>query len=152
MRRLCETDHPEDAEHELDAYLRMPKHHEAAPGTEYHRLAFEILANGIAAHESIVSEDRYAELSTWVPSRSRGITIRAMIDRADRLDPDHWLIIDWKTGRYDLDEIVDAQLDIGHLALRTSRMLPAGTRVTAIGWNLRSGHQRVRELNRDDAR
>ena len=32
MRRLCETDHPEDAEHELDAYLRMPKHHEAAPG------------------------------------------------------------------------------------------------------------------------
>lgn len=152
MRVLCETGHPGDAQHELDVYLRMPKHEIAGPGTEYHRLALELLANGIAAHESIVSEDRYAELSTWVPSRSRGVAIRAMIDRADRLAADQWLIIDWKTGRFDMDEIVDAQLDIGHLALRTSRKLPAETRVTAIGWNLRSGIQRVRELAREDAR
>ena len=152
MRRLCETDHPEDAEHELDAYLRMPKHEMTGPGTEHHRLAFELLANGVGAHESIVSEDRYAELNTWVPSASRGVTIRAVVDRADRLDPDHWLIIDWKTGRYDLDEITDAQLDIGHLALRTALKLPGQARVTAIAWNLRSGMQRVRALTRDDAR
>lgn len=152
MRVLCETGYPEDAEHELDVYLRMPKHELTGPGTEYHRLAFELLANGVAAHESIVSEDRYAELNTWVRSASRGITVRAAIDRADRLDAGHWLIIDWKTGRFDLDEIVDAQLDIGHLALRTSRKLSNDTRVTAIGWNLRSGVQRVRELTRDDAK
>src|SRR3990172_9544098 len=152
MRVLCETDHPEDAEHELDVYLRMPKHEMAGAGTEYHRLAFELLANGVAAHESIVSEDRYAELNTWVRSASRSITVRAAIDRADRLDAAHWLIIDWKTGRFDLDEIVDAQLDRGHLALRTSRKLTNGARVTAIGWNLRSGVQRVRVLTRDDAK
>ena len=152
MRVLCETGHPEDAEHELDAYLRMPKHEMTGPGTEHHRLAFELLANGVGAHESIVSEDRYAELNTWVPSASRGVTIRAVVDRADRLDPDHWLIIDWKTGRYDLDEITDAQLDIGHLALRTALKLPGQARVTAIAWNLRSGMQRVRALTRDDAR
>ncbi len=152
MRKLCETGITTDAENELDVYLRMPKHEVAGPGTEHHRLAFELLANGVGAHESIVSEDRYAELNTWVPSASRGVTIRAVIDRADRLDPDHWLIIDWKTGRYDLDEITDAQLDIGHLALRTALKLPGQVRVTAIAWNLRSGIQRVRALTRDDAR
>ena len=151
MQKLCETGDPRDGEHELELYLRMPSHAIAGPGTEHHALAFEIYANGVKAHESIVSEDRFAEIDTWVPSKTRGITVRAKVDRADRLGPDRWQLIDWKTGKFDLDDKVDRQLDMAHLVLRTGRRLPHEATVRAIGWNLRSGQQRVRELTRDDA-
>lgn len=151
MQKLCETGHPEDGVAELETYLRMPKHAIVGPGTPEYDLAFELYANGVRAHESIESEARFAELDTWVPSPRRGINVRAKVDRADRLGPDRWQLIDWKTGKYDLDDAVDRQLDIAHLVLRTALRLPHGASVRAVGWNLRTGEQRVRELTRDDA-
>ncbi|MGE3073039.1 MAG: PD-(D/E)XK nuclease family protein [Dehalococcoidia bacterium] len=151
MQALTDTGNPADGEHELDTYLRMPKHAIAGPQTEHYGLAMEMYKNGIKAHESIVSEERFAELDTWVPARSRGINVRAKVDRADRLGPNQWQLIDWKTGRFDLDDTVDAQLDIAHLVLRTMLRLPKEANVRALGWNLRTGEQRVRELTRDDA-
>jgi len=151
MQKLCETGEPADGVHELDTYLRMPKHEMAGPGTDFFAAAMDIYQNGVAAHESIESEERFAEMDTWVPSKSRGINVRAKVDRADRFNATRWQLIDWKTGRFDLDDAVDAQLDIAHLVLRTTLRLPRGANVRAIGWNLRSGEQRVRELTRDDA-
>lgn len=151
MQKLCETGDPRDGEHELDLYLRMPSHAIAGPETEHYALAREIYANGVKAHESIESEARFAELDTWVPAKSRGINVRSKVDRADRLAPDRWQLIDWKTGKFDLDDKVDWQLDIAHLVLRTMMRLPKEASVRALGWNLRTGEQRVRELNRDDA-
>jgi hypothetical protein len=151
MKVLCDTGSEADGAHELDAYLRMPAHEMAGPGTEYHATAFELFANGCRAHASIESEASWSELDTWVPSQPLGIAVTTKVDRADRLDALHWQIIDWKTGKFDYGEVVDAQLDIAHLVLRTARQLPREARVTAIGWNLRSGQQRVRELTRDDA-
>ncbi len=151
MKVLCDTDNEDDGRQELDAYLRMPIHECAGPGTENYASAFEIFANGCRAHASIESENRWAELDSWVPSKALGIAITSRIDRADRFDPLHWQLIDWKTGRYDFGEVVDAQLDMAHLVLRTVRKLPREATVTAIGWNLRSGEQRTRVLTRDDA-
>lgn len=151
MQKLCETGEPEDGAHELDLYLRMPKHESAGPGTDHYPVAFEIYQRGVAAHQSIESEERFAEMDTWVPSHRRGINVRAKVDRADRLDPTRWQLIDWKTGKFDLDDAVDAQLDIAHLVLRTMLRLPKEATVRAVGWNLRSGEQRVRELTREDA-
>jgi RecB family exonuclease len=151
MQKLCETDDPRDGAHELDTYLRMPKHEIAGPGTEHFTLAMQIYENGVKAHESIESEERWAELDTWVPAKSRGINVRSKVDRADRLSPDRWQLIDWKTGKFDLDDTVDHQLDIAHLVLRTMMRLPKEASVRALGWNLRTGEQRVRELTRDDA-
>lgn len=151
MQKLCETGDPGDGAHELDLYLRMPSHAIAGPETEFFALAAEIYAAGVKAHESIESEARFAEMDSWVPSKSRGITVRSKIDRADRLGPDRWQLIDWKTGKFDLDDRVDWQLDIAHLVLRTVMRLPREASVRALGWNLRNGQQRVRELTRDDA-
>lgn len=151
MQRLCETGDPRDGAHELDTYLRMPKHAMAGPDTEHFQIAQEIYATGVKAHESIESEERWAELDTWVPARSRGINVRSKVDRADRLSPDRWQLIDWKTGKFDLDDVVDSQLDMAHLVLRTMLRLPREANVRALGWNLRTGEQRVRELTRDDA-
>jgi len=151
MQKLCETGDPRDGEHELDLYLRMPKHAIAGPDTEHYPVAMDLYGNGIRAHESIESEARWAELDTWVPSKRRGLVVRAKVDRADRLATDRWQLIDWKTGKFDLDDRVDWQLDIAHLVLRTTLRLPATATVRAVGWNLRSGEQRIRELTRDDA-
>lgn len=151
MQKLCETNDRRDGAHELDTYLRMPKHAIAGPETEHFETARELYENGVAAHQSIESEERWAELDTWVPARSRGINVRAKVDRADRLAPGRWQLIDWKTGRFDLDDTVDHQLDIAHLVLRTMLRLPHTASVRALGWNLRTGEQRVRELTRDDA-
>jgi hypothetical protein len=151
MQKLCETGDARDGEHELELYLRMPSHAIAGPETEHYALACDIYANGVAAHQSIVSEARFAELDTWVPSKRRGIVVRAKVDRADRLAQDRWQLVDWKTGRFDLDDRVDWQLDIAHLVLRTQLRLPSAATVRAVGWNLRTGEQRVRELTRDDA-
>jgi RecB family exonuclease len=106
---------------------------------------------GCVAHDSIISDNRWAEIDIATPHGSAGIEVTARIDRADRLAPDHYQLIDWKTGRYESDEAADEQLDIAHITLRRARSLPAETRVTAVGWNLRSGKRRVRELTRDDA-
>jgi RecB family exonuclease len=151
MQKLCETGDARDGEHELDLYLRMPAHAIAGPETEHFAVAKQLYENGVRAHESIESEARWAELDTWVPSKRRGINVRAKVDRADRLSADRWQLIDWKTGRFDLDDRVDWQLDIAHLVLRTMLRLPQEATVRAMGWNLRTGQQRVRELTRDDA-
>jgi CRISPR/Cas system-associated exonuclease Cas4 (RecB family) len=151
MKVLCDTGNEADGRHELDAYLRMPAHAMAGPGTDYHATAFELFENGCRAHASIQSEAAWSELDTWVPWRSEGIAVTTKVDRADRIDPLHWQVIDWKTGKYDFGEVVDAQLDIAHLVLRTVRKLPREATVTAIGWNLRSGEQRTRVLTREDA-
>lgn len=151
LKALCQTGDPADAYHELEAYLRMPSHEEVGPGTEHHATAFELLDRGIAAHESIPSRERWAERDTWVPAKRRGITVSAKLDRADWLGGDDWQIIDWKTGKYDDGEKIDAQLDLYHLVLRTTLQLPHGANVRAIGWNLRTGNQRVRLLTWDDA-
>jgi hypothetical protein len=151
MQKLCETNDPRDGAHELDLYLRMPIHAIAGPETEHYGIAQQLYQNGVKAHQSIDSEERWAELDTWVPSHSRGINVRAKVDRVDRLAPDRWQLIDWKTGKFDLDDKVDWQLDIAHLVVRTQLRLPREATVRAMGWNLRTGEQRVRELNRDDA-
>jgi len=153
MKQLCDTDEPAVAAHELDVYLRMPAHEIAGPGTEWHARAGECLERGIEAHHSIVSEDRWAEKDTYAPWAKGGISVHARIDRVDRLGENHWQIIDWKTGRIDNDDTTDAQLDLGHVALRTTLRSAVRTHatVTAIAWNLRNGQQRVRRLVRDDA-
>jgi len=151
LKTVCLTGDPEDGERELDAYLRMPAHECAGPGTEHYTRAMDLLRRGAEAHASIQSADRWAELDTWVPVHSRGVTLRARIDRADRLRNGEWQVIDWKTG-HDIDEVTDAQLDLGHVAVRTTFQLPSETFVSAIGWNLRSGQVRVRRLRSTDAK
>jgi CRISPR/Cas system-associated exonuclease Cas4 (RecB family) len=152
MRVLCDTGERADAAHELDVYLRMPAHEAVGPGTELNALAFRLLEAGFDAHDAIDSEDRWAEKDTWVPWRNGGISVRAMVDRIDRIDAANWQIIDWKTGLADRDDVTDAQLDLGNLAARTSMRLAREVTVTAIAWNLRSGAQRVRKLTSPDAR
>jgi RecB family exonuclease len=151
MQKLCDTGDPEDGWAELDAYLRMPKHAVAGPGTEGWALAFACYERGIEAHRSIASEARWAELESWAPARKLGVMVRAKADRVDRLERDRWQVVDWKTGKFDLDDVVDRQLDLVHVIVRVVRRLPAEATVRAIGWNLRTGEQRVRELTRDDA-
>ncbi|MGI8925655.1 MAG: PD-(D/E)XK nuclease family protein [Tepidiformaceae bacterium] len=151
MKRLCDTGHAADGSQELDAYLRMPAHESVGPGTDRNKLAFELFERGSAAHASIAADESTAEVRAVLPRWHCGVQIEASIDRADRLAPDRWQVIDWKTGLMDNDVETDAQLDIGHVALRTVRALPAAATVRAIAWNLRTGRQRVRELLRDDA-
>lgn len=153
MKALCETDDDQSAALELETYLRMPAHEIAGPGTDAYTEAFELLRAGCDAHRSLMehSQDRYAELSAMVLWRKGGISLQARIDRADRVDDGRWVIVDWKTGGFDDGERTDQQLDLGHLALRTQRRLGKEATVQAIGWNLRTGNRRVRELTRDDA-
>jgi putative RecB family exonuclease len=151
MQELCESGDPDVARQRVDAYLRMPKHAAAAPGTEEYAVVMECLERGIEAHQSIDSAERWAELETWAPAPKAGISVLAKIDRVDRLRDGLVQIIDWKTGRYDDPYITDEQLDIGHVAVRVVHRLKPDEAVRAIGWNLRSGSKRVRELVRDDA-
>jgi CRISPR/Cas system-associated exonuclease Cas4 (RecB family) len=151
LARLCDTGDPAHGASELDAYLRMPSHEAVGPGTDYHTHAFEFYERGVAAHQSIESDDRWAEFQGQALTRSGGIRLWAKIDRADRLPGGQWQVIDWKTGRFDVGEETDAQLDIYHVIMRTVRRLPSEANVTAIGWNLRTGEKRVRALGRADA-
>lgn len=151
MKALCDTGDPDIARQDMDAYLRMPKHALAGPGTEWHAQAEALFEKGVEAHQSIESEERWAEIDTWAPWPPGGVTLTARIDRVDRLAPGHYQVIDWKTGAMEIEEQTDAQLDIGHVAARVSLRMPRDARVTAIGWNLRSGERRVRELIREDA-
>lgn len=149
MKVLCDTGDPQCGADDLDAYLRMPVHGCAGPGTEAFTDAFVLFAAGCEAHASIASDRRSAEVDTW--ANWRGFSLRAKVDRVDRLAPDHWQVVDWKTGRWDEDDVTDEQLDIGHVGVRISKGLGPAARVTAVGWNLRSGQRRVRELVRKDA-
>lgn len=151
LHRACESGRVEDGRAELDVYLRMPAHTLAGPGTPAHEDAFALFEAGVAAAASFPTYRAHAELDTWVPLPERGFQVFARCDRADRLAPAHWQLVDWKTGRYDDDDTTDQQLDIGHLALRVACRLPREATVTAIAWNLRTGHRRVRELTRQDA-
>ncbi len=151
MARLCETGDPGDGAAELDVYLRMPEHAAAGPGTAWWELAFAAYGRGVEAHRSILSEARWAELDSWAPAKRLGITVQSKADRVDRLGPGRWQVIDWKTGRFDLDEVVDRQLDLAHVIVRVVRQLPREATVRAVAWNLRTGEQRVRELTREDA-
>ena len=151
MRVLSESGDVDSARHELDAYTRMPSHQMIAAPSEHYDTAFRLLDIGIAAHLSIESENRWAELSSYTPWPARGITVTTIIDRADRISPTEYQLIDWKTGRGDFGEAIDLQLDIAHVVLRKARMLQRDANVTTIGWNLRTGERRVRPLTRDDA-
>lgn len=152
LKVLCDTGESARGAEALDTYLRMPLHEQLAPGTEYNALAFQLFAAGCAAHASIESEDRWAEISTWAPWPSRGINLMARIDRADRLSPGVYQLIDWKTGTWGQDETNDAQLDIGHVGLRIHRQMQDNDTVLAVCWNLRTGERRERALRRDDAK
>lgn len=153
MRVLCDSGDADVGAAELDVYLRMPVHEVAGPGTEWQAIALAAYDQGVTVHNSIDSEDRWAEKDTHAPYRPGGVILGARIDRVDRLTPDHWQIIDWKTGRIDYDDTTDDQLDIGHVALRTSlrSVVRRDATVTAIAWNLRTGARRVRQLIRADA-
>lgn len=90
--------------------------------------AFGLFERGCEAHAGIVSEDRWAELSTYI--HHRDVAISTEVDRADLLPAGRWQIIDWKTGRSDWDDETDQQLDIGHLTLRTVLQLPRDAAAT----------------------
>jgi RecB family exonuclease len=151
LRKLCLTGDPDDARADLDAYLRMPLHECAGPGTEAHEEAFVFLERGIEAHASIDSANRWAELKCEAESRRHQVRAWAAIDRVDQLRDGSWQLIDWKTGRWDEGEKTDQQLDIYHVIARTARRIHKTETVTTIGWNLRTNTQRVRVLTRDDA-
>jgi hypothetical protein len=146
LRVLCDTGDAESGAHELEVYLRMPGHDVAGPGTPSYAEAFLFYERGCEAHDGIVSEDRWAEKDTWRPMREENLNVNARIDRIDRIGPNHWQIIDWKTSYADRDDITDAQLDLGHVAARTTLRIPREAVVTAIGWNLRTDRRRVRTL------
>lgn len=151
LARLAFTNEPEDGAAELRAYLAMPEHEPVGPGTAYHEDAFALYEKGIAAHQSILSEQAYSEFDGEVLWRTGGIRVWAKVDRADRMVDGNWQIIDWKTGRFESGEETDAQLDIYHIVTRTKWRLPREADVTAIGWNLRTDEKRTRSLVRADA-
>ena len=151
MKSLCLTGQPEDGWSTIDAYLSMPGNEKAAPGTVPYDEALQFYAAGYDAHESIVSENRWAELPTAFRWSAGGIEVLASIDRVDRISADEILLIDWKTGRIERDDETDVQLDICHALIRAAWKLPANVRATAIGWNLRTDSRRTRKLTREHA-
>ena len=147
LNTLTETKDEELGRHELETYLRMPAHAVAGPGTEYESRAYTLYEAGCTAHAAIASEDCWGERNTYRPYPAGGITVWAKVDRIDRLSTLRWQVTDWKTGWGDDDDATDAQLDLAHVALRTTfRQISAAATVRAVAWNLRSGRQRVREL------
>jgi putative RecB family exonuclease len=153
MHLLCDSGEPQVGADALDVYLRMPAHESAGPGTEWHARAFAFYERGCEAHHTIESDDRWAEKDTYAPWPAGRVNVWARVDRIDRLRSGAWQIVDWKTGRSGDDDTTDAQLDLGHLALRTTMRasIAPGSTVSAVAWNLRTGQQRVRVLTRADA-
>jgi putative RecB family exonuclease len=157
MRELAETGKAWIARNEVDVYLRMPGHEMCGPGTDGLSRALRYLEAGVDAHESIASSEAWAEKEVADPAGS-SLQIRARVDRIDRLIDGSWQVIDWKTGG-DFDDATDEQLDLAHLAMRSSMkgIMPKDAVVTTIAWNLRRqadepGYTpRVRVLNRDNA-
>lgn len=152
MQELCESGDEQAARQRVDAYLRMPKHAAAAPGTAAYDDVIAFMEAGIAAHASIDSVDRWAEQTSWAPWKRAGVAVMARVDRVDRLRDGQYQVTDWKTGRFDDPYVTDEQLDIAHVAARIVHGLRVDQPVRAVAWNLRTGEQRVRELERDDAR
>jgi RecB family exonuclease len=147
LNALAETGDAGLGRHELETYLRMPAHAIAGPGTEYARRAHALYDAGCAAHASIQSLECWAERDTYRPYPAGGITVWAKVDRIDRLSALRWQVTDWKTGWGDDDDATDAQLDLAHVALRTTfAWIPAEATVQAVAWNLQTGRHRVREL------
>lgn len=151
MQELAECGDPDVARQRVDAYLRMPKHSQVAPGTGHYDTVWECLERGIEAHQSIAAAETWGELTTWAPWPSRGITVLARADRVDRLVDGTMQVIDWKTGRYEDPATIDDQLDLAHVALRVAMHIPADAEVIAINWNLRTGTRRERRLLREHA-
>ncbi len=151
MKTLGDTMDANCARVELEQYLSMEIHAAAGPGTEYYRQAFEILETGIAAHESLQGERRWTEMDSFCPAKSMGVTVHGRIDRVEHLGGDSYVVIDWKTGRYEQDADLDLQLRIAHIIARTVRKLPRTAEVRAIAWNLRSGHKREHVFTREHA-
>jgi hypothetical protein len=157
MRELAETGKDWIARNEVEVYLRMPAHEICGPGTEGFQRAMRYLEAGVAAHESIASSEAWAEKEVSDPPRS-AVEIKARVDRIDRLIDGSWQAIDWKTGG-DFDDSTDEQLDLAHLAMRSSMkgIMPKDAAVTTIAWNLRRQADepnyipRVRVLTRDNA-
>jgi hypothetical protein len=134
----------------------MPAHASAATGTTWHEIANDLYARGATIHRELASPDdrRWAEKVAGFAHRAEGIAIQSTIDRVDWIGADRWQVIDWKTGRFDPDHIVDAQLDLAHAALRASFRSRLGRdhTVRAMAINLLPGREpRVRELLREDA-
>jgi putative RecB family exonuclease len=151
LRSLAETDDPAAGAARLETYLRMPEHDVCAEGTEGYRTAFRLYEAGCDAHAAISSEDTWAEKSTYRLAPAHGISVYSQIDRVDKLGKDAWQIIDWKTGYREDDDETDSQLDLAHVAFRTSYPhVPAGVAINAVAWNLRTGRQRPRTLLASD--
>ena len=156
MQVLCETDSEELGRGELNRYLRMPEHIACSEGTEWFELAHTFYSNGVEFHNQLDTppDRRWAEKQTWRPQKEAGINVSSRLDRADQIGEKRWQIIDWKTGRFDPDNVTDAQLDLAHVALRTSfrAALKEDHTVRAVAINLRRGGEtRVRELVAADA-
>ncbi|MDZ7729729.1 MAG: PD-(D/E)XK nuclease family protein [Dehalococcoidia bacterium] len=153
MQELTESGDPEVARQRVDAYLRMPKHAAAGPDTEHYATAMAFVERGIEAHEAIDSQQTWGELDTWAPWPSRDLVIRTRADRVDLLPDGTYQVIDWKTGRFDDEAVLDEQLDLAHVALRVAHRQRIGPedQVRALAWNLRTGTKRERLLGRADA-
>ena len=152
MKYLADTGDEEMGRHRMEKYLAMPSHQVAGPGTDNYRMAMEYYENGCAAHRSIESVDCWTELSSWRHFKDFGVRLFARLDRVDKIAADHYLVIDWKTGRYLPSTDTDLQLDIAHTITRVTRpQLGSSGVVDAIAWSLRTGEQRIRRLTVQDA-
>ncbi len=152
MAALTETGRDDLGRRELDAYLRMPDHTAAGPGTESYELAHALFDAGVAAHRELDGRDPRAEVESWAHWPSRGITLWAKVDRFERTPHGGYRLVDWKTGQQTREEETDRQLDLAHVVARTVFRIPASAVVESVAWNLRTGERRVRLLERDDAK
>lgn len=152
MKYLADTNDIEVGAQRMDAYLRMPTHVVAGPGTDNYRMAFEYYERGCEAHKSLGSLDCRTEVDSWRHFKEYGVRLQSRMDRVDKVASDHYVVIDWKTGRYMPDQQTDMQLDIAHTIMRVTRpQLASAGIVDAIAWNLRTGEKRVRRLTVQDA-
>lgn len=152
MKHLADTNDEEVGAQQMDAYLRMPSHDIAGPGTDNYRMSFDYYARGIAAHNSLASLDSRTEIDSWRHFKEYGVRLFSRVDRVDKLANDHYVVIDWKTGRYMADQQTDMQLDIAHTITRLLKpQLRSTGIVDAIAWNLRTGEKRTRTLTVQDA-
>ncbi len=152
MKYLADTNDVEVGAQRMDAYLRMPSHSVAGPGTDNYQMAFDYYARGCEAHHSLASLDSRTELNSWRHFKEYGVRLYSRMDRVDKLADDHYVLIDWKTGRYMADQQTDMQLDIAHTITRVVRPQLGSTGIVdAIAWNLRTGEKRTRRLTVQDA-
>ncbi|MCS7295104.1 MAG: PD-(D/E)XK nuclease family protein [Chloroflexota bacterium] len=149
---LTDTGRDDLGRQEVDAYLRMPSHELAGPGTKAYERAMGLYEAGVAAHRALEGIDPRAEVESWAPWPERGITLWAKVDRFERTPDGGYRLIDWKTGATLWAEETDRQLDLAHVIVRTVFRIPRDATVESIAWNLQTGERRVRPLGRDDAK